>query len=269
MTKVEHYDWAKPGDSGRQMRIKLDALNIDSSYQRDEVSDVNTLAIARDFKWSAFGTIVVFERANGAYYVVDGQQRTLAAKRRGDIDSVPCIVFHSDGKEMEARAFLALNTRRKNVPAVAKFMASVRAAINPEYSINAWIQSRGLRIVQDGKSLNGINFVATLVQHWRADEESSKDAIIVQSEISGGQEPLSGACHKGLWWLRVNNVDIKSSIVKLRRMGGVMAMVREITRVQIELGQSSSDRVCGIGILRLINHKSRNKIVVEDAATGA
>jgi hypothetical protein len=264
--KVERYDWVKPGDNGRQCKIAVDELKIDNAYQRPEVSDRNTLAIARAFNWVAFNSIVVMERANGDKYVVDGQQRLLAAKRRGDIREVPCVLFKSDGREHEAQAFISLNVRRVKVPAVAKFNASVRAGLNPEKQIAEWLGTLGLSVMEDGKSTNGVCFPAHLIQTWNINADCCKRAVKIQRAVNG-TDPLHSACHDGIFWLLDNGINVEDFTDKLCRLGGRSAMLRSIRTVEIETNTKANMRIGGIGVLRQINYKRRgNKIAMPDVA---
>ncbi len=264
--KVERYDWVKPGDNGRQCKVAVDELKVDHAYQRLEVSDRNTLALARGFNWVAFNSIVVMERANGDKYVVDGQQRLLAARRRGDIREVPCVLFKSDGREHEARAFISLNVRRTNVPAVAKFNASVRAALNPEKQIADWLATQGLEVTEDGKDIKGVDFPSCLIRSWSLNTDACKKAVSIQREVNG-TEPLHSTCHKGIFWLLHNGIDVEEHADKLKRLGGRSAILRSVKTLEIETGAKASERGCGIGVLRLVNYKRRgNKIAVPEGA---
>jgi hypothetical protein len=266
VNKVERYDWVKPGDNGRQCKVAVDELKIDHAYQRPEVSDRNTLALSRGFNWVAFNSIVVMERANGDKYVVDGQQRLLAARRRGDIREVPCVLFKSDGREHEARAFISLNVRRTNVTAVAKFNASVRAALNPEKQIADWLATHGLAVTEDGKDMKGVDFPSCLIRSWSLNTDACKKAVSIQREVNG-TEPLHSTCHKGIFWLLHNGVDVEEHADKLKRLGGRSAILRSVKTLEIETGAKASERGCGIGVLRLLNYKRRgNKIAVPEGA---
>jgi hypothetical protein len=261
--KVDRYDWVKPGDFGRQCKIAVNILKIDHSYQRAEVSKPNTLALARAFNWVAFNSLVVMERANGDKYVVDGQQRLLAARHRGDIKDVPCVLFKSDGRDHEAVAFISLNIRRSHVPAVAKFRASVSAGIEPEKEIHRFLEGIGLEVMEDGKSMKGLCFPNNLIQTWNINCECSKKAVIIQREING-IEPLVSSCHRGIFWLLCKGINVAEHVEKLKRLGGRTALMREIKAVEIESNMTTTNRLSGIAILRLINYRRRgSKITVE------
>jgi hypothetical protein len=259
-TKADRYGWASPGDKGRYELLPLDCLKVDYKYQRNEVSETNTLALASGFLWAAFGTIVVMERGNGDKYIVDGLQRVLAAKKRGDITSVPCRVFQSNGSEHEAKAFLCLNVRRAKVSAVQKFHAADRAGINPEREISEWLQkTHGFRVENDGKNKDVVSWPDSLIQLWKLDKKCCVSAMELHRKIIG-DEATHVTVQKGLFWLLHNNVPVQDHIDKLVRSGGRAAILREVKRIEIETQQQTSLRICGLGILSLINHKLRNKI---------
>jgi len=263
--KVERYEWAKAGDKGKACRIPVTVLKIDRSYQRGEVSERNTLRIAARFSWIAFGSIVVMQRASQDIFVVDGQQRLLAAIRRGE-ETVPCVLFQSDGPRHEAQAFLELNTHRVKVSAVDKFNAAAKAGNEPECIVARWLASIGLSVVADGKSLKGVCFPAVLLESWRVDSTIAKEAILLQQRING-TEPLCGDVHKAICWLLVKEVDIDQEVRKISLAGGRTAIMRSIRAIEIATVQRATWRTCGLGLLKVINHKRRKKIVVDD--TGA
>ena len=211
------------------------------------------------------GSIVISHK-EGENFIVDGQQRLLAARRRGDIREVPCVLFKSDGREHEARAFIALNIRRVKVPSVAKFNASVRAALNPEKQIAEWLGTLGLSVMDDGKSMNGVCFPAHLIRTWNMNAECCKRAVKIQRDVNG-TEPLHSACHNGIFWLLTNGINVEEHTDKLRCLGGRSAMLRSIKTVEIETNTKANMRIAGIGVLRQINYKRRrNKIAVPEGA---
>jgi hypothetical protein len=265
MNKSEQYEWAKPGDKGRRCDLRIDELKIDYAYQRPEVSEANTLAIARNFRWDAFGILVVMERDNGNLYVVDGHQRLCAVKRRGDIMVVPCFVFKSDGPRQEAQAFIWLNQHRRYVTAVAKFRAAVMSGAEPEITISAWLGTRGLAVRADGKENHSVDFPANFIKFWKVDAEASKTAIDLQREING-DDPLCASLHKGLWYLLHHGVDVHPHVAKIIKAGGKARVEGVIRGVASMTGQRAMNaNVCGAGILSVINHKRKNRIAIPDA----
>lgn len=263
--KAERYEWAKPGDRGKTCMMPIDSLKIDHTYQRSEVTKNNTLSIARDFNWIAFGNVVVMERDNGDRYVVDGQQRLLAAKHRGDIIAVPCIVFKSTGPEHEAKAFLALNTKRKFVTAIDKFNASVLVGAEPEKQIADWLSEVGMKISKDGKDTNTIYFPGKLISAWKWNGDACRRAILIQREINGPGETMNNVLFMGIFWLINHGIRVEEHVEKIVRLGGKLAILRSANSVLIESGTLNGMKwqFAGIGVLRLINHKRQRRITVK------
>jgi hypothetical protein len=74
---------------------RLCDLKIDPSYQRSiEIGTSQTLIrrIAMFWDWSLCQPLAVARRADGALMVVDGQHRLAAARLRGDIYDLPCVI---------------------------------------------------------------------------------------------------------------------------------------------------------------------------------
>jgi hypothetical protein len=255
------YEWSDPGDNGVIKSIAIDKLYVDQSYQRGEVSNKNTLAIARSFSWEAFGTIVVMQRSDGEYLVVDGHQRLLAARKRGDIKRVPCIVFQSRGVVSEAKAFLSVNTRRKTVLATTKFWAAVACGGEPETSIAEWVKTIGYRIVNkhyDSKP-KVIKFCARLVDSWQRSAESAKRAIMMIKTLDQNRPP-SVHVFMGFFDLIRNGICLEEYADKIESLGGQTKILFTINKMAIEAGTSKSERLCGSAVLSLVNHGKKTKI---------
>jgi hypothetical protein len=256
--KISRYDWAVPGDDGKYQCIPVADLKIDHSYQRAEVGDTTILAIARNFKWSAFGVLVVMERANGTLYVVDGQQRLAAVKRRGDIEKVPCMVFQSTGKDHEAQAFLDLNTARKKVSAHDKFIAAARANIDPAKSIAAWLRAEGFILTRNGHTESGIAFPGQLVKSWVRNEATAKEALLIQRELSA-DKTMAVPVHLGIDYLLRSGIPVRDEIPKLIAEGGKERLLGAIRNESRNSNVADSDRVCGIGVLSVMNYRRKNR----------
>jgi len=259
MKKNERYGWAVPGDDGIQQSVLLDALEFDLSYQRDQTSEVNVLAIARAFRWDAFGVIVVMRRSDGRLFVVDGQHRVMAARRHGGITRVPAIVFESQGRDHEAAAFVALNTARKSVPALVKFKARALAGLQPESDIVDWARDNGYKFARSSGTPKAIDFPSVLCKSWLTDREAAKRALTVQDDLVG-TDGLCGAIHKGIAWLEHNGIQCADHVQRLRHKGiGRAVLMKEMRKMFVE-SDTTSERTCGIAVLRVINHGLRNRI---------
>jgi hypothetical protein len=256
--------WIKPGDSGRMMIIHLEKLKIDNRYQRTEVSQTNTLRIAKNFSWEAFGVPIIMERTNGDFYVVDGQQRILAAKLRGDIKEARVLVFKSAGIEHESAAFRTMAIERKPITSFHKFKSGVIARHEPELSINKFLLENNFAVVDNSHTINGINFPGVLVQSWRVNNLHMRTALLLQRQILGVDRPMSALIHKAIFYLICNGIDVGKYSHKIIMQGGEAAITKEVKSVAIETGKTISLRVAGIGLLRVINYKLKKKIYLPE-----
>jgi len=244
--------------------LDIDTLHLDERYQRGEVSAANTKWLADNLDWKEFGTLLVMQRANGKCFVVDGRQRLTAIRLRGDIERVPCIVSPSSGVAEEAARFLDVNVKRKNVSALERFKSAVTARMEPQMSIAQWLDANKF-IVSPGAHKNTIiDFAATLIQTWKGDQQACQRALLIQRGVLRENEGLDSSVHKGFVWLLHGGVTLETYVDKLIRLGGKLYLQREIKAAGLESNTKGGQRTCGLGILRALNHKVRNKLVVVD-----
>lgn len=121
-------------------------------------------SIARDYDPNLFGMGYVSLRADGKYYVLDGQHRCAAAviAGRGE-DRVPFIVLRGLSVREEAEMFRALNKHKLKVDALSLFKCGVVAKDPVHLDIVRVLNSFGL--TYGGESQDGtIAAVATLLQ---------------------------------------------------------------------------------------------------------
>lgn len=124
-------------------------LQIDTSYQRTtDAGASRTLInrIARAWDWRLYQPLVVARRADGELYVVDGQHRLEAARLRGDIPQLPCVVTSYDSAQEEATAFVAINQQRKPLTRLNLYRAAVAAGEADALAIAGLIERAGLRM---------------------------------------------------------------------------------------------------------------------------
>jgi hypothetical protein len=129
--------------------LRLDEMFVDLSYQRTlDAPQSQTLIrqIAMFWNWDYCQPLTVAKRPNGALMIVDGQHRHAAAKLRGDIEALPCVVATYANVGDEAATFVALNRIRRPLTALDLFKAAL-AADDPEAkAVLAAIEDAGLRL---------------------------------------------------------------------------------------------------------------------------
>lgn len=127
-------------------------LSIDPSYQRSiEGSDSQRLIarIAVRWNWDLCQPLVVSRRmtpAGIAYFVIDGQHRLVAARLRGDIPQLPCVVVEYASAADEAASFVHLNQQRRPLGKLDVFKAAIASEDQRAVAIAQALADAGLRL---------------------------------------------------------------------------------------------------------------------------
>lgn len=127
----------------------VEQLQIDETYQRSlEAANSITLIrrIAMYWDWGLCQPLYVARRIDGRLYVVDGQHRLAAAKLRGDVWQLPCVVRSFESREQEAAAFVALNQERRPLSKLQIFKAALAAGDFEASQIVVAVDDAGLSI---------------------------------------------------------------------------------------------------------------------------
>lgn len=130
----------------------VDQLEIDPTYQRsidNNESQALIAEIALNWHWGRAQLLNV-SRRDGRLFVVDGQHRHAAAKLRGDIQQLPCLVEEFASVAEEAALFDDLNGRRRPVSALDKFRAALVAGDPDCVAIGAAMDRAGLTLARHG-----------------------------------------------------------------------------------------------------------------------
>lgn len=144
-------------------------LQVDPSYQRsiEASSSVRLIsAIAKRWNWDLCQPLVVSRRPNGEMFVVDGQHRLEAAKARGDIGQLPCVIANFDTSAQEAASFVEFNQARRPLTAQDLFRSAVASGDKEALSIMAALDQVGMTIASGRNNqhmaTNAIGAVSTL-----------------------------------------------------------------------------------------------------------
>jgi hypothetical protein len=128
---------------------QLHELLIDPVYQRSAEADASKTLIrriAQFWDWALCQPLAVAKRADGQLYVVDGQHRLEAARLRGDIHDLPCVVTSYRDAGDEAAAFVALNQQRRPLSAIDLFKAALAAEDEIAVRAAKLLTEAGLRL---------------------------------------------------------------------------------------------------------------------------
>lgn len=131
-------------------RIEMIPLNqiTTEGYQRI-LNMVNVKKIARDFDMAKLGVLVVSERADGTYAVLDGQHR-LSAMRRIEKTTANCIVLEGLTVKQEADYFRKQNENKQALRVADTFNASIWAEDVECLRIRELVGKYGFRFGKSG-----------------------------------------------------------------------------------------------------------------------
>ncbi len=160
--KMERYGWTMKDRPGVFMEVDKTALLVDKQYQRDGTK--NKIAeIAKHWSWVACGCLIVASRPDMRLFVIDGQHRKVAADRRPDIKTLPCLIFEVEDVKQEAEGFLNANTLRKPMVAHEKFRALLMAG-NPHAQFVNDLVSKSKRTIRAGSDGASVDCVSALMR---------------------------------------------------------------------------------------------------------
>lgn len=130
--------------------VPIDELSIDPAYQRsieNRASQRLIRDIAQNWHWGLCQPLVVSARDDGlSLFVIDGQHRLEAARLRGDIAELPCVLMECEGAEEEAASFVQLNQNRRPLTALEIFRAALASGQEEAKGIAGAIEAAGLSI---------------------------------------------------------------------------------------------------------------------------
>lgn len=161
----------------KYQKLKVSDLNIDNRYQRDiDVGKVKAISKALD--WDRLGVPEVSQRADGTYYVVDGQHRVMGVREAGhDGTTIMCAVHEGLTLKQEAALFLAVNGARTAIRAYDKFRAAVTARDPDALDIKKIVESFGLQI-QKAQAWNYVCAIQS-VEYAHKNNENLADTLSV------------------------------------------------------------------------------------------
>lgn len=262
VSKRDKFDWSTGGSCGEFRWIAKNDLNIDSRYQRDQVSDAKVREIARDWDWLLLGCISVIEREDGSLWVFDGGHRARASFFRDDIKELPCMVHRVATVNEEAKAFVARNTMVSNVAAYDRHRASVCAAEPVALSVQAILDEFGLTVIKGGASGAGyLSCIGTLQSCVKEDAEDAKKVLRFLLSIAG-ERLVVGKVLAAMFTLYRH---FKPKFDILEKYGEKISRHSQ-REIEVKISQFTTE--CGKGgnvigakaILELINHRNRIRV---------
>jgi hypothetical protein len=124
--------------------VPVNSIGLDMSYQRP-LSKVKVQSIKTNFNKHAVGTLIVSLRDDGKIFVIDGQHRLEAMKKRG-IENAECKIISGLTGQQEAEIYIWCNTNRKNPDALDTFKARLYKGDPIALTISSVVEECGLYI---------------------------------------------------------------------------------------------------------------------------
>ena len=123
--------------------MKASEFSVDPAVQR-QLNEPRVDKIVKDFKPQMLGLFTGSKRADGRTYILDGQHRMVAARRKGYDDYIATRVWEGLTLAEEAELFLDLNNTRK-VSALDKFHVRATKGDPAAVALKAALERVGLR----------------------------------------------------------------------------------------------------------------------------
>lgn len=129
----------------RYSKIRPSQVNCDPRFQR-ELDERRAKRMSKAVNKKRIGVPVLSQRADGTFWVLDGQHRITALKMAGDDEPVLCDIQEGLTLADEAELFLLLNSDRPAVRVFDKFKARLVAKDPVAVEIERTVKAAGLRI---------------------------------------------------------------------------------------------------------------------------
>lgn len=254
MEKEIRYNWEQiAGSPGILVMISKYDLQIDD-YQRTLNSNATILSYASSWKWSLCGTLLVADRG-GKYFVMDGQQRLAAAKKRSDISVLPCLVFKSQGKVWEAQTFWKFNTNNRKLSSHQLYKAKLLGGDKTTIECDQFVISRGYHI-STGKGNKDINCIGTILKYFTNAPATARAAFDLCVAITNGKYRIFGDLFIGATTIVNDGIKLDEVAIDHLQRAGEDGIIREIKNHMIAAG-SYGNRPAANALLKIANHKRR------------
>jgi hypothetical protein len=258
-SKVERYKWTTKDSPGEYQLIDKNLLLISPEYQREKVTLDKVRMVAQDWSWVACGTITVGLRA-GQYWVIDGQHRVLGAKRRADIECLPCLVFDTYTVQEEAKGFLNVNTGRKPITSIDKFRAALAADDEIARFVQETFNELGVVAKATANNPKEIKALDWAIKRATENRGAFSQVLSMAAELCESM-PIQNILLDGLYYIHTHTSETiydKRIYQKIKKIGakGLVDAAKRASAFFVSGGST----VWGTGMLEEINKGFREKI---------
>jgi hypothetical protein len=252
-SKIDFYGWELKDKPGKLAWIDKRLLFVDHAYQRN-AANKRVINYASNWSWIACGVLVVAKRKDeDKFYVVEGQHRMLAARKRVDIQELPCIVFETDGPKEEAAGFYDANTGRRMPTSLEKWKALLMLGDTTVAFVDSLITQSG-RVASNVAGPKDVRCLTAMIKA----AQSNKDVM----------KRIWPIVFSGLFWIESNlpqeqSLSDKKWRERVLKVGyqGLLESARRAATFYTKGGP----KVWGIGQLEAMNKGCRIHIELRDA----
>jgi len=267
--KVRRYGWADvaSGTSPAELAmVPLELLHVDhASYQRDLRGKGKRLRMAANFNWIACGALIVARRPDGSLWIIDGQHRWEAARSRGDIPSLPCVIFDVGEIEAEAKGFIGANVDRQPLRVSERIQAQVTANDPVAIELVGLLSACGREV--RAKNTGGVSAKDSApAGACYSNLAKYRDVFLrvwpLIVELSDGAA-MDSRIVSGLVTLERRLLDVRSVMEPILRRRLLVAGRQSVLRA---IGEACAfyhrggEGVYARGMLRLLNYRAKNSI---------
>jgi hypothetical protein len=263
-SKVERYNWKVKDKPGRYLVIQKERLKVDDSYQRD-LNEAKVKNLRANWSYIACGAISVVKRADGFYYIVEGQHRWAAAMARADISSLPCMVFEVDSIKEEAKAFRNANKNRKPLTSLDTFKADITSGDPVAIEAQRLLTEAGYTASKHEKS-RGVRSVGSILSCLKSDADCFRSVWPAIVACAQGQAIMERTI-LGLFWIekhRVNDSLGDPRWIKRLASIGQPDLLNAAAKASAYYARGGA-QVWGPGMLLAINKRMQDKFRVNKA----
>lgn len=260
---TRRYAYQEMTGKGRALDIDKFLLHVDHDYQRDDVNESRVFDIAKNWSWTACGTLSVARRPDGQLWVFDGQHRLLAARKREDIQTLPCLVFDVSECREEARSFVEANTNRGPMKASSKFKGRLAAEEANALRVAAALSEVGYRVGKTGPGT--LQCIAAVERAFSKDYDTAMAALTTCVDICKG-DPIKANVFSGLFALETHlrkeggRDSILTGHIRTKLLSTTQDALMAKTRESAAYNGKSGEKVYAEGIVRFINkHKTAGR----------
>lgn len=204
----------------------LGELLIDPVYQRsvdNGPSQSLIRKIAMFWDWGLCQPLTVSRRPDGVLTIVDGQHRASAAKLRGDIPHLPCVITSYANTGDEAAAFVALNQMRRPLSALDLFKAAVAAEDAEALAVVKALTDAGLSLAKHTNYIfwkpGEVSNIAGILRYHRRSVKATEIALAAMAKAWPGKVlQYAGSVYPGFAAVAIDEVRLRGDPVEVARV---------------------------------------------------